>query len=112
MLQGFVTIGKAELVGAIVVFVLLGVALGSLVMIIARLVKAQPGGKHRAENRCPRGHLDVQADVDSWLRLRDYSLITNEILATLTTGPLSWPTNDADAPSRYLWHEDGNPVRG
>lgn len=105
MLQGFVTIGKAELIGVLIAFVILGAIVGALIVVIRNLVVAKPAGKHRAENRCTRGHLDVQSDVDRWLSARDFSLITNELLSTLSTGPVLRP-----AESGYLWHENGEPI--
>lgn len=79
-MNGFVTLGKAELMltffTVAVLMVILGVAVGQIWLMARRpaVVKPQP---------CPMLHCDDETQLNSWLRLRDYSLITNELLTTL-----------------------------
>lgn len=94
-LPGFVTIGKAELVVVLIGFVALGALFGVLLMVIVRLVKEQPGGRHRADNQCKREHLTRDA-VEDWLQRNDFTAVTNEVLSNIMTMP-TWPKAESDA---------------
>lgn len=80
MLEGFVTLGRAELLfsfcAVAVLMAALGWALGQIVMISRK--SAAPAPKP-----CARLHCDDDKQRAQWLRDRDYNLITNEVLAEM-----------------------------
>lgn len=77
MWQGFVTVGRGELLLTLLAVALLmfvvGIAAGQIYLMIRRpaVVKPEP---------CTMLHCDDEKQLASWLRQRDYSLITNEML--------------------------------
>lgn len=78
MWDGFVTIGRGGLWLALISIILLVFTAGFLsaqayAMIKRPAVMPQP--------RCLRLHCDDEKQLASWLRQRDYSLITNEVAA-------------------------------
>lgn len=88
MWQGFVTVGRGELLLTLLAVALLmfvvGIAAGQIYLMIRRpaVVKPEP---------CAMMHCDDEKEMADWLRHRDYSLITNEILADLQTRILPRP---------------------
>lgn len=88
-IPGFIAVGKTEFLMILIGFTLLGVVLGVLGMVIRNIIKAQPPGRHRAENRCPRPHLDSREELGQWLRANDYALMPNELATTFP-----WPRTE------------------
>lgn len=78
MWQGFVTVGRGELLltlGAVALLMfVVGIAAGQIYLMIKRpaVVKPEP---------CAMMHCDDDEQRLKWLRNRDYSLITNEVAA-------------------------------
>lgn len=78
MWQGFVTVGRGELLLTLLAVALLmfvvGIAAGQIYLMIKRpaVVKPEP---------CTMMHCDDEKEMADWLRHRDYSLITNEVAA-------------------------------
>lgn len=77
MWEGFVTVGRGGLWLALIAIILLVFTAGFLsaqlyAMIKRPAVVPQP--------KCLRLHCDDEKHMASWLRQRDYSLITNEML--------------------------------
>ena len=80
MWQGFVTVGRGELLLTLLAVALLmfvvGIAAGQIYLMARRpaVVKSEP---------CSRLHCETPEELNAWLRRCDYSLITNEVLATV-----------------------------
>lgn len=75
MWEGFVTVGRGELLLTLLAVALLmfivGIAAGQIYLMIRRPAVVAPP-------KCLRMHCDDERQLASWLLQRDYSLITNE----------------------------------
>ena len=93
MLQGFVTVGRGELLLSLLAVALLMFALGVIVtQLVAKIRAPQPiklrpmtpedekRGAEMLRQMCPGPHCDDAAQMTAWLRGKDFSLITNEML--------------------------------
>lgn len=78
MWQGFVTVGRGELLFTLLAVALLmfvvGIAAGQIYLMIKRPAVVRP-------EPCVMMHCDDDEQRLKWLRDRDYSLITNEVAA-------------------------------
>lgn len=99
MWQGFVTLGRTELMltflAVSLLMIVLGYAAGQIVLMIRRPVVAP--------EPCTRLHCEIEAELNTWLNRCQYSLITNEVLSTLD---LSKPDGRHTAPSPLQHWQD------
>jgi hypothetical protein len=92
-LEGFVTIGRGELLLSMLAVALLMLMLGVIVaQLVAKIrapapIKLRPitpedeeRGRRMLREMCPGPHCDDDKQMMAWLRSKDYSLITNEML--------------------------------
>lgn len=95
-LEGFVTVGRGELLLTLIAVALLmavlGYALGQIVLMARRPapLKLRPmtpedeeRGRKMLREMCPGPHCDDEKQMNAWLRSKDFSLITNEVLAAM-----------------------------
>lgn len=93
MWQGFVTVGRGELLLTLLAVALLmfvvGIAAGQIYLMIKRpaplkLRPLTPEDEKRAtallRSACEGPHCDDEKQLALWLRQRDYSIVTNELL--------------------------------
>lgn len=115
-LEGFVTVGRGELLLSLLsvalLMAVLGYALGQIIMMIRRPapLKLRPmtpedekRGAEMPRELCPGPHCDDDKQLAAWLRSKDYSLITNEMLHRFkvaaphpVTPTIHWPKGDRD----------------
>lgn len=88
MPNGFVTLGRTELLLTLIAVSLLMVLVGYLAAQVVAMIRRPAVVKTQA---CPMPHCDDTGQMNKWLRERDFSLITNEILADLQTRILPRP---------------------
>lgn len=94
MWQGFVTVGRGELLltlGAVALLMfVVGIAAGQIYLMIKRpaplkLRPLSPEDEKRAtallRSACKSPHCDDDEQLAEWLRQRDYGIITNEVAA-------------------------------
>lgn len=92
-MEGFVTVGRGELLLSLLAVALLmaalGYAVGQIVLMARRPtpLKLRPmtpedekRGAEMLREMCPGPHCDDTEQMDAWLRSKDFSLITNEML--------------------------------
>lgn len=91
--EGFVTVGRGELLLSLIAVALLmcvlGYAIGQIIMMIRRPapLKLRPmtpedekRGAEMLRQLCTGPHCDDAAQMTAWLRSKNFSLITNEML--------------------------------